>query len=88
MTTLAEAIAVIDAQIDEYDLAIRDAWRVARGGLRRVPRRSSTQYHVAPGPEPLENDPITAKQRFATATEELAKVSDEILERKGRGDGG
>ncbi len=88
MTTLAEAIEAIDARIDEFDLAVRDAWRIARGGLRRTPRRSSTQFQAVPGPEPLEDDPITAKQRFATVTEELVKASEEIKERKGRGDGG
>ncbi len=80
--TLAEAIALIDEEMNTVPLAVRDSWRVVRGELRRRSRKS-VQMAAAEVEEP-----ITARHHFTTATEDLQKVREEIEERKDRGDGG
>jgi hypothetical protein len=80
---LDDAIALVDEKMQEpgRPSSVRDAWRIVRGDLRRVRRPSSELPVVA-------EDPITAKQRFANATEDLVKAKEEIDDRGGRGDGG
>lgn len=81
MTTLADAIALLDEKMSTRSTAVQDAWRIVRGDLRRS-ERPSTQMPAVDG------EPITARQRFVHVTEDLQKVREEINERGGRGDGG
>jgi hypothetical protein len=71
MTTVAEALEILDREFEDAPFEVADAWRIARGHVRRR-QRPPSQTRLPAAVE----EPITAKQHFLAATEELKKGSE------------
>lgn len=69
-----EVIQTLDAELESAPYEVSDAWRIVRGHLRRRQRPSQVA-------QPIVEEPITARQHFLAATEELKKGGSEPPER-------